>query len=241
MSSYHLEAPFLSTLKNVPYSVGGFAARIGGLAGGAVYSERDAVDALVQPGGANGAEGAPLLHIVGHSTSMGPIFITRSANNGVAAHGEVAWGSGKLRWVIIDGCSTLNPQLPMGLLTTNIFNTWGTTFRGIRGLYGFASISNSERSRGGHLADHLANDEPIWLAWLKACQETDTAVCAMLVANTFGVVVAEEGLVADGTPGADDALLVEATPVLPGDTWPAVSEDSSFNADEGLVYFLMTS
>lgn len=239
MSRYSKTYPFLSDLLNVSASAGEFKNAIGTT--GEQFSHLSATDALVQGNEESKVESASFLHIIGHSSSEGPEFITRNDNDGVARHGELKWGTGALRWVVVDGCSTLDPHLPVSEHSTNIFNRWGKVFHGIRGLYGFASISNSERTRGKLLATYLAASEPIWLAWLKACQESDTAECAMLVANVSGASEFAGGEVATDTLGGGAEALAATTQVMPDDTWPGGGPYDSYDAEGGLVYVVMSA
>jgi hypothetical protein len=230
-------------LPNVEQSTLGFSQKLvaSGLAIKSVFrSNMEAKDWLLQPGSRNICEERELLHFVGHSTTEGPQFRQRTSNNGVANYRELQWGTGNLRWVVIDGCLTLNP-IATSSKFTNIFSRWGTVFSGLRGLYGFSSLSTSETTRGTAFATYLVEGEPIWLAWMKACQESEseTAEFAVLTVAVEGALdLVEDGNVAEGAVGDADALLTPSVAMLPNDRWPQDADLPPVDAQAtGLVYF----
>lgn len=244
MTDYFSTYPNMSSLPNVAFSAGAFYYEITTAFQGIEFvrlAEKRASDAQLQ-GVANDfdCEKREMIHFVGHSSSEGPKFIRIDANNGVANYEEVRWGRGNLRWVVIDGCSTLDPLLSETRAGTDILARWGAVFQGLRALYGFASISESERTRGRVFARGLTGKEPVWKAWLEACEETDDAPFAALAVNVYGLELPKaDGEVDPGKYWYDDTKLATEARVILDDDWPSEATYEALDATElGLVYFV---
>jgi hypothetical protein len=135
----------------------------------------------------------------------------RLTNDDVSASGDKPdlFGSGRLRWIVLDACGPLQDPATGGSETTTAIGRWSGAFDGLRILLGGATTLTADDFVGERFAQ-LAVETPLIDAWIQANRE--------LRPHLIGLERMHVGSLHAVTAGADARL--DTLPV-PGNGLPA--------------------
>lgn len=122
---------------------------------------------LAQPAsGHEAAESASLFYYAGHGEPGGLRMNLPTSNPAYLVQpSEVQWGQDKLRWVCLDACDQLTQ--------TGVALRWQSSFKGIRGIFGWHGQPSPRPTRGLLLGWFLNEKERFTDAWSRACEESE--------------------------------------------------------------------
>ena len=104
----------------------------------------------------------------GHGSPGGILFGRDTLDDGWAKNTEVRLGDYNLEWIVFDACQVLE--------FSGVFDRWGwPVFQGLHYILGFHTTCLDVGDRGEKFADRLNNGWSIRDAWIRACQETESA------------------------------------------------------------------
>jgi len=112
-------------------------------------------------------ETVDIVYFAGHGTSLAFEFGV-SKDDARAKPAEIRWGDGRLKWVVLNACDVLLDKPGFRAI-----DRWGQTFRGLRYILGFGTLTSDEPDRGQIFALYLNAGSTIREAWVKACQDTE--------------------------------------------------------------------
>lgn len=150
----------------------------------------------------NYVDDVDMVFYTGHAN--GDLFTFPGArDDGALVYTEAAYGEKELEWLVIAACGPL--QRESGGL--HLFERWGTRFKGLHLLMGYATVSNDNTIEGRKLGGFLLDEHlTMRLAWAKtaaAAQPSSVIYAYMGVIGAGGLSNSNDHYWGHGTVGPD--------------------------------------